>query len=233
MIREVDDDSFEAFLEDASNRPFSAHIREEMSLTFQQIILDAKKLVIRISDHENTADTLISEVEAVCGQIDNMKQYQEEVEILNTEAKQRPHLQLIAGIQRENKHLREIQAENKELRNALEDHQHALELIMSKYRQQTASLLRLNKTDYSSMHNSKYANIITSQAEKINEMAAVMKTAAALDEENELKEKEAFHSLKEENATLREIVNIANKYGSLNKECSVESKTVQTDPPID
>jgi len=45
-----------------------------MSLTFQQIILDAKKLVIRISDHENTADTLISQVEAVCGQIDNMKQ---------------------------------------------------------------------------------------------------------------------------------------------------------------
>jgi len=86
-------------------------------------------------------------------------QYQEEVEILNTEAKQRPHLQLIAGIQRENKHLREIQAENKELRNALEDHQHALELIMSKYRQQTASLLRLSKTDFSSMHNSKYANV--------------------------------------------------------------------------
>jgi len=51
-----------------------------MSLTFQQIILDAKKLVIRISDHENTADTLISEVEAVCGQIDNMKQ----VDILYT-----------------------------------------------------------------------------------------------------------------------------------------------------
>lgn len=45
-----------------------------MSLTFQQIILDAKKLVIRISDHENTADTLISEIEAVCGQIGNMKQ---------------------------------------------------------------------------------------------------------------------------------------------------------------
>lgn len=36
--------------------------------------MDAKKLVVRITDHENTADTLISEVEAVCGQIDNMKQ---------------------------------------------------------------------------------------------------------------------------------------------------------------
>lgn len=65
-------------------------------------------------------------------------------------------------------------------------------------------------------------------------MAAVMKTAAALDEENELKEKEALQSLKEENAVLREIVNIANKYGSISKEsCPVESKTVQTDPSID
>ncbi|XP_076178074.1 FGFR1 oncogene partner 2 homolog [Ptiloglossa arizonensis] len=201
-----------------------------MSLTFQQIVLDAKKLVIRISDHENAADNLISEIESICRQIDNMKQYQEEVEILNTAANQRPHLQLIAGIRRENKHLQEIQAENKQLKNALEDHQHALELIMSKYRKQTASLLRLCKTDLPSLDNSKYANIITSQAEKINEMAAIMKTAVALDEESELKEKEMYYSLKEENATLREIVNIANKYGSLNKEIEAENKTVQTDP---
>lgn len=45
-----------------------------MSLTVQQIILDAKKLVIRISDHENAADNLISDMESVHSQIDNMKQ---------------------------------------------------------------------------------------------------------------------------------------------------------------
>lgn len=201
-----------------------------MSLTFQQIILDAKKLVIRISDHENTADNLISEIESVCSQIDNMKQYQEEVEILNTEAKQTPHVQLIAGIKRENRHLHEIHAENKELKNALEDHQNALELIMSKYRQQIASLIQLSKTDLSSLHHTKYANIITRQADKINEMAAVMSTAAALDEEKECKEMEAFHCLKKENDVLREILNIANKFGSLNKDISSENKTVQTDP---
>lgn len=78
---------------------------------------------------------------------------------MNTAANQRPHLQLIAGIRRENKHLQEIQAENKQLKNALEDHQHALELIMSKYRKQTASLLRLCKTDLPSLDNSKYANV--------------------------------------------------------------------------
>lgn len=74
--------------------------------------------------------------------------------------------------------------------------------------------------------------IITNQAEKINEMAAVMKTAVALDEENEMKEKEVYSTLKEENTTLREIVNIANKYCTLNKETEVDSKTVQTDPVV-
>ncbi|XP_031843987.1 FGFR1 oncogene partner 2 homolog [Nomia melanderi] len=200
-----------------------------MSLTFQQIILDAKKLVIKISDHENVADKLISEIESVFTQIINMKRYQEEVEILNTKANQRPHVQLIANIYRESKYLQEIQAQNKQLKNALEDHQNALELIMSKYRQQTSALLRLCKLDPTSLHNSKYANIITSQAEKINEMAAIMKTAATIDEETELKEKEMYYSLKEENATLKEIVNIANKYGSLNKEIETDNKTVQTD----
>lgn len=63
-------------------------------------------------------------------------------------------------------------------------------------------------------------------------MAAIMKTAVALDEENELKEKEMYYSLKKENATLREIVNIANKYGSLTKDTEVENKTVQTDPVV-
>lgn len=185
---------------------------------------------MRISDHENTADNLICEIESVRSQITNMKQYQEEVEILNTEAKQRPHLQLIAGIHREDKHIRDIQAENKELRKTLEDHQNALELIMSKYRKQTASLLRLSKTDVSALHNSKYTDIITRQAEKINEMAEIMKTAVALDEESELKQREEYLSLKKENATLRELVNIANDYGSLRKDIDVESKTVQTEP---
>ncbi|XP_043479723.1 FGFR1 oncogene partner 2 homolog [Leptopilina heterotoma] len=200
-----------------------------MSLTFQQIILDAKKLVGRISDQESKADNLICEIQSVCTQIDGMKQYQEEVEVLNAEAKQTSHLQVIAGIQQENRHLREIQAENRELKSALEDHKSALELIMSKYRKQTASLLKQWKPDYTSLYNSKYANIITSQAEKINEMAAVMKTAAALDEENEMKEKELIARLKEENIVLRQIVDVANKYGSLKNDPPTENKTVQTD----
>ncbi|XP_057341315.1 FGFR1 oncogene partner 2 homolog [Microplitis mediator] len=199
-----------------------------MSLTVQQIICDAKKLVGRISDHENTADNLITEIQSVCNQIDNMKQYQEEIEVLNNEAKQQPRDALIAGIQQETKHLRELQAENRELRNALEEHQNTIELIMSKYRQHTASLIKSNKINLSSIYNARYANIITNQAEKINEMAAVMRVAASLDEESELKYKENLSKLKEENNVLRELVNIANHYGSVNSSNSISMTTTGT-----
>ncbi|KAG8040154.1 hypothetical protein G9C98_000724 [Cotesia typhae] len=191
-----------------------------MSLTVQQIICDAKKLVGRISDHENTADNLITEIQSVCNQIDNMKQYQEEIEVLNNEAKQQPRDALIAGIQQETKHLRELKAENRELRNALEEHQNTIELIMSKYRQHTASLIKSNKINLSSIYNARYANV-----------------TANLDEECELKYKENLSKLKVENNVLRELVNIANSYGSLDSSSTTASsstviqdnKTVQTD----
>lgn len=75
----------------------------------------------------------------------------------------------------------------------------------------------------------KFLQIIGKQAEKIEEMATVMRTAAIIDEENEMKYAETLGRLKEENSGLREILNMVNKYGSPKSETSVESKTVQTD----
>lgn len=76
------------------------------------------------------------------------------MEKLNEAASQRPYSVLVAGLQRESQHLRELQAENCELRNTLEDHQNAIELIMSKYRQQVSQLMSENKADPSTFHNS-------------------------------------------------------------------------------
>ena len=59
-------------------------------------------------------------------------------------------------------------------------------------------------------------------------MATVMRTAAEIDEENDLKFMETLGRLKRENSGLREILDLANKYGSV-REPSVESKTVQTE----
>lgn len=97
--------------------------------------------------------------------------------MLNQVARHRPRSTLVMGIQQENRQIRELQHENKgvfgryfntlhlsgfksdsshlslslslsaELRSSLEEHQSALELIMSKYREQVFRLLMASKRD--------------------------------------------------------------------------------------
>ena len=55
-----------------------------------------------------------------------------------------PRSSLILAIQRESKQIQALEKENRDLRVALEDHQNALELIMSKYRQQVSQLVKYN-----------------------------------------------------------------------------------------
>jgi hypothetical protein len=45
-----------------------------MSLTIQQIILDAKRLATRLKEHDSAADALLSQTQSVYKQIDAMKQ---------------------------------------------------------------------------------------------------------------------------------------------------------------
>lgn len=145
------------------------------------MISDAKKLAGRLKDDENVADALLNETHAINKKIDAMKQvvvcdchcqvcvvfyelfvfvqFQEEVEVLNEVARQRPHSQLIANIQQENRHLREIQQENRELRAALEEHQTALEHIMSKYRQHTSQQLTKSRIDFKSLQEKRYSEV--------------------------------------------------------------------------
>lgn len=51
-------------------------------------------------------------------------------------ARRRPQSTLVMGIQQENRQIREVQQENKELYTSLEEHQSDLELIISKYQEQ-------------------------------------------------------------------------------------------------
>ena len=63
----------------------------------------------------------------------------------------------ISGIQQENRHIRQLQHENKELRAALEEHQNAIELIMSKYRHHMACLLSSTTVDNNFVNQQKTA----------------------------------------------------------------------------
>ena len=62
---------------------------------------------------------------------------------------------MLSGIQQENRHIRQLQHENKELRAALEEHKNAIELIMSKYRQHITCLVHSSKVDKNAIKHQK------------------------------------------------------------------------------
>lgn len=201
-----------------------------MSVTVQQILSDAKRLVTRLREHDNSADNLIAQTQTLNKNVESMKQYNEELSELNSAAHQRPRSALILNIQQENRHIRELQQENRELRSLLEEHQCTLELIMSKYRQQVTKLVQTNKVEgaCNRLDNSKE---LQQRADKICEMAAVMKAAVEIDDNIYLKEQEKLTQLITENKGLRQLLKISLSTGSIKHLNSPDTcdKEVQTD----
>lgn len=126
-------------------------------------------------------------------------QFQEEVEELNNLAYQKPHSQIKSDIQKENRHLRELKQENRELRAALEDYQNTLEHIMTKYRQHTTEQIFKSRINFKALYDQKYHDVIQEQTAKIEEMTAIMGHAAQIDEENNVRDQELVSRLKAEN----------------------------------
>lgn len=206
-----------------------------MSVTFEQIILDAKRIANRLKDREALGDSLLLESESVNKQIESMRQFQDDIDILNKLARERSNNQLITIIHQENPQIREIQQENRLLKAALEDHQHALEHIMSKYREHTQSKIlntKVNFVEAFSKHqqfSERKDEVIRQQTQKIQEMAAVMQRASQLDEEKFHQEQEFLSKLITENKGLRELLEISHKYGSNGQKILVDDKSTQTD----
>lgn len=114
-------------------------------------------------------------------------------------ARERSNIQLITQIHQENPHIREIQQENRQLKACLEDHQHALEHIMQKYREHTQQKIVETKINFTALQNAQLNEIIQKQSEKIQEMAAVIRKACEMDEEKINKEHEYLSQLVTEN----------------------------------
>ncbi|XP_028912939.1 FGFR1 oncogene partner 2 isoform X2 [Ornithorhynchus anatinus] len=217
-----------------------------MSCTIEKALADAKALVQRLGDHDNAAESLIEQTTALSKQVEAMKQYQEEIQELNEVARHRPRSTLVMGIQQENRQIRQLQQENKELRTSLEEHQSALELIMSKYREHMFRLLMASKKDdpgivmklkeqhskIHTVHQNRSEGLLLDASrrileaaqprlerrtpasdqnvhvDQISEMAAVMRKAIEIDEQQSCKEQERIFQLEQENKGLREILQI-------------------------
>ncbi|XP_067121473.1 FGFR1 oncogene partner 2 homolog isoform X1 [Centruroides vittatus] len=205
--------------------------RKNMSLTVHQILNDAKRLVTRLRDHDNTADTIIAQAQSLNKTVESMNEYNEDLAELNTSIQQRPRSSLILNIQQENRHIRELQQENRELRNMLEEYQSVLELIMSKYRQQVTKLVQSTSVDRAWGELDNYKEL-QEQADRICDMAAIIKQAIEIDEGNYAYEQERLTQLLTENKGLRELLEISRTSGSLGRPSNAPDTTekeVQTD----
>jgi len=202
-----------------------------MSVTIEQIILDVKRVCNKLKDREALGDSILVETETVNKQIEAMKEFQDDIEVLNKLARDRSNQQLLQIIHQENPQIREIQQENRQLKACLEDHQHVLELIMQKYREHTQQQIKETKIDFTGIQSARelahQTDVIRRQAEKINEMAAVMRKACDVDEDKVNKEHEYLSQLVIENRGLRELLEISQKHG--NSRLVGEEKSTQTD----
>lgn len=161
-------------------------------------------------------------------------QFQDDLDSLNRIARDKSNADMVNRINQQNPCIREIRQENRELKACLEDHQRALELIMHKYREHTQNKVLTSQINFKDMYNENLWKIIREQADKINEMAAVMQRAASIDDETVHKEIEMLTKLKMENQTLRELLQISNKFNSTGKIITanahlLEDKAIQTE----
>lgn len=80
-----------------------------------------------------------------------MRQFQDDLNALNILARERSNQELIHVIHQENPQIREIQQENRQLKASIEEHQRAIELIMTKYRQHTQQQIQETRLDFERM----------------------------------------------------------------------------------
>ncbi|XP_040291591.1 FGFR1 oncogene partner 2 isoform X2 [Bufo bufo] len=201
-----------------------------MSCTIEKVLSDAKLLVERLREHDSAAESLIEQTTVLNRRVEAMKQYQDEIQELNEVARHRPRSTLVLGIQQENRQIRELQQENKELRTSLAENQSALELIMSKYREQMFRLLMASKKDDPGIIiklKDQHSKELQNHMDKISEMAAVMKRAIEVDEQFGNQDYDRILKLEQENRGLREILQITREsFLNLRKEEAQENPSL-------
>lgn len=179
-----------------------------------------------------------------------MRTFQDDINALNILARERGNTDMIHTIHQENPQIREIQQENRQLKASIEEHQRAIELIMTKYRQHTQRQIEDTKLDFEMMkanegtnvsknlhknhQNCQFLNfqcstIISAQAQKLQEAIAVMQSAIQMGDDDVNLYVEQMAKLKTENQSLRELLGIAQSMNSILLDKEKKEISTQTD----
>lgn len=105
---------------------------------------------------------LVNDTQEINYQLDSMRQFQDDLTALNILARERTNNDMIQVIHAENPQIREIQQENRQLKASIEEHQRAIELIMSKYREHTQRQIQETKLDFDKLAKANENNNVSS-----------------------------------------------------------------------
>ncbi|NXI15675.1 SIKE1 protein, partial [Irena cyanogastra] len=196
-----------------------------MSCTIDKILTDARTLLERLKEHDTAAESLIDQSAVLHRRVAAMReagagcaeQGPGPAAERPDPSRLRPHVVLA----QENTQIRDLQQENRELWVSLEEHQDALELIMSKYRKQMLQLLEGRKREEAEpvlkVHQANSGEI-ESQIDRICEMGEVMRKAVQVDDEQFFKVQEKLAQLELENKELRELLLISKESFEMGRE---------------
>ncbi|XP_008055086.1 suppressor of IKBKE 1 isoform X1 [Carlito syrichta] len=205
-----------------------------MSCTIEKILTDAKTLLERLREHDAAAESLVDQSAALHRRVAAMREagtalpdqvrrrYQEDASDMKDMSKYKPHILL----SQENTQIRDLQQENRELWVSLEEHQDALELIMSKYRKQMLQFMVAKKavdTEPVLKAHQSHSAEIESQIDRICEMGEVMRKAVQMDDDQFCKIQEKLAQLELENKELRELLSISSESLQVRKENSMDT----------
>uniref|UniRef100_A0A8C3VB88 Suppressor of IKBKE 1 n=1 Tax=Catharus ustulatus TaxID=91951 RepID=A0A8C3VB88_CATUS len=185
--------------------------------TIDKILTDARTLLERLKEHDTAAESLIDQSAVLHRRVAAMREGPGPAAERPDPSRLRPHVVLA----QENTQIRDLQQENRELWVSLEEHQDALELIMSKYRKQMLQLLEGRKREEAEpvlkVHQANSGEI-ESQIDRICEMGEVMRKAVQVDDEQFFKVQEKLAQLELENKELRELLSISKESFEVGRE---------------
>lgn len=199
-----------------------------MTFMMEKILINAQKLSSRLREHDGSTDHLVELMTALNKKIDSMKTFQDNLPDLAEMALCKPRSTVKLGLSQENGQIRELEQENKELKQSLEEHELALELIMSKYRHQVTRLLKTKQMNESVHHKETVqSQDLQDKMERIDEMGKMMWKAVADDDDGQsaYNSQQLLTQLRLENNGMRELISIACNSGNPLKATNQHTQT--------
>lgn len=160
----------------------------------------AKELQKKVDSNELAATELLKQCEVLQQELKSMRQYRAVVQEMGG-GEPRPKLPNI-----EFSYIKQLQQDNSELRSLLEEHQAALEMIMTKYRQQVSTFMNTTHEEHQLNNNDHLAEELQSRTDQVYNMAAMMYRAALIEDASVQVTTEKISRLEYENRHLRELL---------------------------